>query len=172
MLVFASEDVGNADPWAILVAHAAFKAAESIGWPECRINLSQAAVYLALAPKSNAVYLAIDAALSEVRTGPARAVPNHLRDRHRPGAESYGPYLYPHAYPDAAIDQRYLPDGLERGAFFAATPIGWEAERGRDRSRTVGGGGDPDSGGRAEEAAGKDADASAHGPDERDEDGS
>ena len=72
MLIFASEDVGNADPQALLVAHAAFKAAESIGWPECRINLSQAAVYLALAPKSNASYLAIDAALDEVRTGPAR----------------------------------------------------------------------------------------------------
>ena len=70
MLIFASEDVGNADPQALLVAHAAFKAAESIGWPECRINLAQAAVYLALAPKSNAAYTAVDAALAEVRNGP------------------------------------------------------------------------------------------------------
>jgi putative ATPase len=129
MLIFASEDVGNADPRAILVAEAAFKAAESIGWPECRINLSQAAVYLALAPKSNAAIAAIDAALAEVRTGPARAVPNHLRDRHRPGADEYGPYLYPHGFEDAYVVQRYLPDGLERGAFFSASPRGWEAGR-------------------------------------------
>ena len=128
MLIFASEDVGNADPQALLVAHAAFKAAESIGWPEARINLSQAAVYLALAPKSNAAYVAVDAALAEVRTGPARPVPNHLRDRHRPGAETYGPYAYPHDSIDAVVEQRYLPEGLERGAFFSATERGWEAE--------------------------------------------
>ncbi|MEI7814702.1 MAG: replication-associated recombination protein A [Coriobacteriia bacterium] len=128
MLIFASEDVGNADPQALLIVHAAFKAAESIGWPEARINLAQAAVYLALAPKSNAAYVAIDEALAQVRTGPARAVPNHLRDRHRPGAEEYGPYHYPHAAPDAVVDQRYLPDGLEHGAFFSASDRGWEAE--------------------------------------------
>jgi putative ATPase len=130
MLIFSSEDVGNADPRALLVAHAAFKAAESIGWPECRINLAQAAVYLALAPKSNASYVAIDAALEDVRTGPARAVPNHLRDRHRPGADSYGPYRYPHAFEGAYVEQQYLPDGLAHGAFFSAGPRGWEAERG------------------------------------------
>lgn len=159
MLVFASEDVGNADPQALLVAHAAFKAAESIGWPEARINLAQAAVYLALAPKSNASYAAVDAALVEVRTGPARAVPNHLRDRHRPGSESYGEYAYPHAFEDATVEQRYLPDGLERGAFFSASPRGWEAEH---RSRldelrrrhegASGGAGGPDAGGREDEA--------------------
>jgi putative ATPase len=128
MLIFASEDVGNADPQALLVAHAAFKAAESIGWPEARINLSQAAIYLSLAPKSNAAYLAVDAALAEVRTGAARPVPNHLRDRHRPGADAYGPYLYPHDAPEAVVAQRYLPEGLERGAFYSAGPRGWEAE--------------------------------------------
>ena len=131
MLIFASEDVGNADPRAILVAHAAFKAAESIGWPECRINLAQAAVYLALAPKSNASYSAIDSALEEVRTGPARAVPNHLRDRHRPGADAYGPYRYPHGFEDAYVEQQYLPDGVQRGAFFTPSPRGWEAARGQ-----------------------------------------
>ncbi len=129
ILIFASEDVGNADPRALLVAHAAFKAAESVGWPEARINLAQAAVYMALAPKSNASCKAIDAALAEVRTGPARGVPNHLRDRHRPGADEYGPYLYPHSYPGGWVDQRYLPEGLERGAFFSAGPRGWEAQR-------------------------------------------
>ncbi len=131
ILIFAAEDVGNADPQAVVVAHAAFKAAESIGWPECRINLAQAAVYMALAPKSNASYRAVDAALAEVRNGPARSVPNHLRDRHRPGAEAYGPYRYPHDYPDAYVEQQYLPDGLERGAFFPTSERGWEAERDR-----------------------------------------
>jgi len=129
ILIFASEDVGNADPRALLVAHAAFKAAESIGWPECRINLGQAAIYMALAPKSNSSYLAIDAALAEVRTGPARLVPNHLRDRHRPGADAYGAYLYPHDHPDARVEQRYLPEGLDRGAFYRPTDRGWEARR-------------------------------------------
>jgi putative ATPase len=128
ILIFASEDVGNADPQALLIAHAAFKAAESIGWPECRINLAQAAVYMALAPKSNASYLAVDAALEDVRTGPARGVPNHLRDRHRPGSDSYGPYRYPHSYAEHWVDQRYLPEGLERGAFYSPGDFGWESE--------------------------------------------
>lgn len=112
MLVFASEDIGMADPMALLVAHAAFKAAESVGWPEARINLAHAAVYLASAPKSNAVYVAIDEALADVRDGAARQVPNHLRDRHRPGSERYPVYRYPHDYPDAVVEQQYLPDGL------------------------------------------------------------
>jgi putative ATPase len=135
MLIFASEDVGNADPTALLVAHAAVKSAEFIGWPECRINLSQAAIYLALAPKSNAAISAIDAALKEVRTGPARQVPDHLRDRHRPGAEDYPAYRYPHSYPEGWVDQQYLPDGLEEGSFYRAGSRGWEAEREKTRPR-------------------------------------
>lgn len=131
IVIFASEDVGNADPQALLIAHAAFKAAESIGWPECRINLAQAAIYLALAPKSNASYRAIDAALAEVRSGPARQVPSHLRDRHRPGSETYGPYLYPHDHPGGRVEQRYLPDGLKPGAFWNPTDRGWEGGAGR-----------------------------------------
>ncbi len=129
ILIFASEDVGNADPRALLIAHAAVKSAEFIGWPECRINLAQAAVYMALAPKSNAGYLAIDAALADVRSGPARHVPAHLRDRHRPGAEEYGPYLYPHDHPGHWVEQRYLPEGLEHDVFFGPGERGWEAER-------------------------------------------
>lgn len=128
MLIFASEDVGNADPQALLVAHAAFKAAESIGWPECRINLAQCCIYLALAPKSNASYVAINEALNEVTNGPARAVPNPLRDRHRPGSDQYGPYLYPHSSASGWVSQRYLPDGLEQGAFFRPSDRGWESE--------------------------------------------
>ncbi len=129
IMICASEDIGNADPQALLVAEAAFKAAEVIGYPECRINLAQAAIYLALAPKSNAAEAGIDAALHEVRTGPRREVPSYLRDRHRPGSEGYGPYLYPHAYPGGWVEQRYLPEGLERGAFYAPSGRGWEGWR-------------------------------------------
>ncbi len=126
MLIHASEDVGNADPRAILIAEAAFKSAEVIGYPECRINLAQAAVYIALAPKSNASEAGIDAALAEVRRGPKRDVPDYLRDRHRPGSEGYGEYKYPHDYPNGWVDQRYLPEGLERGCFYHPTEWGWE----------------------------------------------
>ena len=129
LMVLASEDIGNADPNALLIAHSAVKAAEFIGWPECRIVLSQASVYMALAPKSNASYLAIDKALHEVRSGPSQEVPSHLRDRHRPGSDTYGPYLYPHDYPGAEVDQEYLPDGLRGTRFFEASPRGWEASR-------------------------------------------
>lgn len=129
MYIAASEDIGNADPQALLVAEAAFRAAEVIGYPECRINLAQAAIYLALAPKSNAAEAAIDAALAEVRNGPARKVPDYLRDRHRPGSENYGTYRYPHNYPGGWVDQQYLPDGLERGCFYQPSERGWEAYR-------------------------------------------
>ena len=142
MYIAASEDVGNADPQALLVAEAAFKAAEVIGYPECRINLAQAATYIALAPKSNACEAGIDAALSEVRNGPVRAVPDYLRDRHRPGSEKYGQYKYPHDYPGGWVDQRYLPEGLERGCFYHPSDRGWEAYRvestARDRADAAG----------------------------------
>ena len=138
ILIAASEDIGNADPQAILVAEAAFKAAEVIGYPECRINLAQAAIYNALAPKSNACEAAIDAALADVHTSGQREVPNHLRDRHRPGSDEYGPYLYPHDYPEGWVEQSYLPEGLERGAFWKPAGRGWEEWRveqsARDRS--------------------------------------
>ena len=138
IFILASEDIGNADPQALLIAEAAFKSCEVIGYPECRINLAQAVTYMCLAPKSNAAEAGIDAALSEVRNGPVREVPNHLRDRHRPGSENYGTYLYPHDYPGGWVGQQYLPDGLERGSFYHPGPRGWEAWRteaiGRDRS--------------------------------------
>jgi len=126
MLIFASEDIGNADPQALLVAEAAFRATEVIGMPECRINMAQAATYLSLAPKSNASYVGIGKAQAEVEGGSARPVPNHLRDRTRPGSDEYGPYLYPHEYPHGWVEQQYLPDGLKPGAFFTAGAVGWE----------------------------------------------
>ena len=146
MFIAASEDIGNADPNALLVAAAAFKSAEVIGYPECRINLAQAAIYLALAPKSNAAEAGIDAALAEVRHGPARAVPDHLRDRHRPGSENYGTYRYPHSYPSGWVEQQYLPDGLSRGCFYRPSERGWEAYRAdaaaRDRADAASGSGE------------------------------
>ena len=117
IFILASEDIGNADPQALL---------------------AQAVTYMCLAPKSNASYMGLERAREELHGGPAREVPNHLRDRHRPGSDAYGPYLYPHDYPGGWVDQRYLPEGLERGAFFQPGPRGWEAWRteaiGRDRS--------------------------------------
>ena len=129
IMIAASEDIGNADPTALLVAEAAFKAAEVIGYPECRINLAQAAIYNALAPKSNAAERAIDLALSDVRSSGQREVPSYLRDRHRPGSDEYGEYRYPHDYPEGWVDQRYLPDGLDTGAFWKPDGRGWEQFR-------------------------------------------
>jgi len=140
MMIFASEDIGMADPQSLLVAHAAFKAAESIGWPEARIILAHAAIHLALAPKSNAAYVAIDEALLDVREDAVRVVPDHLRDRHRPGAEDYPAYAYPHDFPEARVEQRYLPDGLNGHHYYRPASVPPEAgdpspsEDGHDRS--------------------------------------
>ncbi len=129
IFICAAEDIGNADPQAVLIGEAAFRAAEVIGYPECRINLAQAAVYMALAPKSNASYAGLAKAMDEVRNGPLRSVPDYLRDRHRPGSEEYGEYLYPHDNPEGYADQRYLPEGLDRGCFFTPGERGWERYR-------------------------------------------
>ena len=135
IMIQASEDIGNADPTALLVAEAAFKAAEVIGYPECRINLAQAAIYNALAPKSNAAEAAIDAALADVRSSGQREVPSYLRDRHRPGSDEYGEYKYPHDFPQGWVEQRYLPEGLEPGAFWRPSGRGWEQWRAENRPR-------------------------------------
>lgn len=137
IFICAAEDIGNADPQALLIAEAAFKSAEVIGYPECQLILAQAATYMALAPKSNSA-CGIFEARSEVKNGPVRAVPDNLRDRHRPGSEDYGKYEYPHDFAAGWVDQQYLPDGLERGSFYHAGERGWEAYRTdavkRDRS--------------------------------------
>ena len=126
LYILASEDIGNADPHALLIAEAAFRATEVIGMPECRINLAHATLYLSCAPKSNACYEAINEALQEVKKGKAHRVPNHLRDRHRPGSDSYGTYLYPHNYPGAYVEQQYLPDDLVGREFYRPKPHGVE----------------------------------------------
>jgi len=120
MIVFASEDVGNADPDALQVAVAAARAVEFVGLPECRINLSQAATYLALAPKSNAAYKAIDAALDDVRRDGNQPPPAHLRDANYRGAKELGHgagYKYPHASGGWA-EQQYLPDALSGRRYY------------------------------------------------------
>lgn len=115
IVVCASEDVGNADPQALQVAVAAAQAVDFIGMPEGRINLAQAAIYVACAPKSNSVIMAIDNAWSDVEHVRVSGVPNHLRDRHYPGAEKMGHgtgYKYAHDYPNHYVNQQYLPDEL------------------------------------------------------------
>ncbi len=115
MIVFASEDVGNADPQALQVAVAAARAVEFVGLPEARINLAQAAVYLARAPKSNAAYVGIDAAMAEVRDHGSQPPPAHLRDASYRGAQKLGRgvgYRYPHDFPGGIPDQQHLPDTL------------------------------------------------------------
>jgi putative ATPase len=122
MIVFASEDVGNADPTALLVAIAASRAVEFVGLPECRINLAQAAVHLALAPKSNASYKAIDAALADVRREGNEPPPPHLRDASYRGAAALGHgqgYEYPHAH-GGWVEQQYLPDRLAGRRYYSA----------------------------------------------------
>jgi putative ATPase len=115
LVVHASEDVGLADPTALLAATAAAQAVQLIGMPEARINLAQATIHLALAPKSNAVVSAIDAALADVRAGLARTVPPALRDAHYGGARQLGHgkrYRYPHDAAEGVVTQQYPPDEL------------------------------------------------------------
>ena len=128
IVIAASEDIGNADPQALVVAMAAAHATEFVGLPECRIMLAQAVTYLATAPKSNASYLAVDAALEDVRSKRVLPVPTHLRDGHYPGAKRLGHgegYQYAHDAPEGWVDQDYL--GVER-TYYQPVDRGFEAE--------------------------------------------
>jgi putative ATPase len=134
MVILASEDIGNADPQALLVADAAARAVDRVGLPECALNLAQACVYLALAPKSNASYKALNAARAEVREHGAKTPPDYLRDAHYPGAAKLGRgsgYRYAHDEPGGVSDQQLLPEGLAGRHFYAPTDRGFEAELGR-----------------------------------------
>ncbi|GAB5444756.1 MAG: replication-associated recombination protein A [Fuerstiella sp.] len=128
LVIAASEDIGNADPQGLLIATAAFQATETIGMPECRINLAQATTYLACAHKSNASYTAIDAALDDVRNKTVLPVPMHLRDRHYQGATQLGHgegYQYSHDSPSGWVDQDYL--GVSRD-YYHPVDRGHESE--------------------------------------------
>ncbi|GHC42630.1 replication-associated recombination protein A [Streptomyces cinnamoneus] len=130
LMISASEDIGLADPTALQTAVAGAQAVAMIGFPEARITLSQVAVALALAPKSNAAYLAIDAALADVRAGLAGPVPVHLRDSHYKGAQKLGHgqgYVYPHDEPGGITAQQYAPDSVHGKVYYEPTRHGAEA---------------------------------------------
>jgi putative ATPase len=130
LIVHASEDVGMADPSALGVAVAAAHAVEFVGLPEARINLTQATIHLALAPKSNSVIKAIGAAQADVRAGLAGPVPPHLRDAHYPGAARVGHgqgYAYPHDFPEGVVAQQYAPDSLAGRRYYEPSRHGAEA---------------------------------------------
>jgi putative ATPase len=131
LVIFASEDVGMADPTALQTATAAATAVERIGMPEARINLAQAVVHLATAPKSNAVILAVDEAIADVRRGKIGPVPPDLRDAHYKGAGDLGhgtAYVYPHDDPRGVVPQRYAPDVVAGSDYYRPTRHGKEAE--------------------------------------------
>ena len=130
IIVHASEDVGMADPTALPVAIAAAQAVEFIGLPEARINLAQAVIHLALAPKSNAVIKAISEASADVRAGLIGPVPAHLRDAHYAGAQNLGhgeDYKYPHDFDEGVVTQRYAPDSVADRVYYEPTGHGNEA---------------------------------------------
>ena len=131
IMICASEDVGNADPQALNVAVSAALAAERIGLPEAQIILSQAASYVACAPKSNAAYVAIQNAMENVKTTRTMPVPVHLQDRHYKGAAKLGHgegYKYAHNYPKHYVKQQYLPDGMEGTVFYEPSDNGYEKQ--------------------------------------------
>jgi putative ATPase len=131
LIILASEDIGLADPRAMLIAHAAWNALETVGMPEARIPIAQCIVYLALAPKSNSVYQAIGAAMDDVQKTLPGPVPAHLRDTHYPGAEKLGHngYLYPHDYPGHYVSQQYLPGNLKGRRYYRPSGQGFEKKK-------------------------------------------
>ena len=129
IMICAAEDVGNADPQALILAVAASEAVERIGMPESQIILSQAAAYVACAPKSNASCNAIFSAMESVKTEPTGGVPPYLRDAHYSGAKDLGRgtgYMYPHDYENHYVDQQYLPDELRGRRFYLPSDNGYE----------------------------------------------
>ena len=129
IMICASEDVGNADPNALVVAVSAAQAVERIGMPESQIILSQAASYVATAPKSNAAYMGIAKAMKTVADTRTMPVPAHLQDKHYKGAEKLGHglgYKYAHDYPNHYVTQQYLPDGMEGMRFYEPSENGYE----------------------------------------------
>ncbi len=129
LLISAAEDIGNADPNALILMNAAAQAFLQVGMPEGRIILGQAVSYLATAPKSNAAYLAIGEALQDVRQLDCGEVPPHLRDAHYAGALKLGhgiAYRYPHDYPNHHVEQQYLPDKLLGREYYRPSECGHE----------------------------------------------
>ena len=131
IVICAAEDVGLADPQALILANAAAQAAHMVGFPEARIILSEAACYVALAPKSNSAYVAIDAAISDVRHKDCGQVPDHLKDSHYSGASKLGhgkAYKYAHNYPNGYVKQQYLPRPLVDATYYKGIKRGTEEQ--------------------------------------------
>ena len=131
IMILASEDIGNADPMAMVLASSAAAAVERVGMPEAQIILSQAVTYMACAPKSNAAYNAISEAMRVVKETKTPPVPAHLQDAHYGAAEKLGHgvgYKYAHDYPNHYVKQQYLPDGLTDQVFYRPSDIGYEAK--------------------------------------------
>ena len=131
IMICASEDVGNADPQALVVAVSACQAVERIGMPEAQIILAQAVTYIATAPKSNASYIGIDKAMAQVAGEKTAVIPPHLQDAHYNGAAKLGHgtgYLYAHDYPMHYVKQQYLPDTLVGHKFYEPTDNGYEKQ--------------------------------------------
>ena len=122
LIVHASEDIGMADPNAMLIAHAAWNALQSVGMPEARIPIAQAIIYLSKASKSNSVVVAVDRAIEDARKKQYR-VPLHLRDTHYKGAKELGHegYKYPHDYPGHFVEQDYLPEEMKKVVYYKAS---------------------------------------------------
>ncbi len=142
MVILASEDIGLADPQALLVAEAAARAVEYVGLPEAALNLAEAVIYLARAPKSNAVVVALGRAQADVRSSANQEVPAHLRDAHYKGAAALGHgegYVYPHDDPSGVVLQQYRPDALEGRVYYEPTPRGEEGTEGPERAAARGG---------------------------------
>lgn len=134
IMIHAAEDVGIADPQALVVAASAAQAVERVGMPEAQIILAEAAIYVATAPKSNSVAAAIGEAMEAVRNEKTMPVPVHLQDKHYKGAEKLGHgsgYLYPHNYPNHYVEQQYLPDGMEGRTFYHMSDQGYEKNIGK-----------------------------------------
>ena len=131
IVICAAEDVGLADPQALILANAAAQAAHMVGFPEARIILSEAACYVALAPKSNSAYMAIDAAIADVRHKDCGQVPDHLKDSHYSGASKLGhgkSYKYAHNYPNGYAKQQYLPTPLVDATYYNGIKRGREEQ--------------------------------------------
>ena len=131
IVICAAEDVGLADPQALILANAAAQAAHMVGFPEARIILSEAACYVALAPKSNSAYMAIDAAIADVRHKDCGQVPDHLKDSHYSGASKLGhgnTYKYAHNYPNGYVKQQYLPTPLMDASYYNGIKRGKEEQ--------------------------------------------
>ena len=132
IVICAAEDVGLADPQALVVANAAAQAADFVGWPEAQIPLAEAVCYIANAPKSNTAYMGIANARADVRRKNCGSVPKHLRDAHYPGAKALGhglTYKYPHSFPGGWVEQQYLPDELLGTKYYI--PSGHGQDKGR-----------------------------------------